>query len=45
MTYVDLFSGKTFRNFLPKMKKLIDKAGKRTAKGFLFREEGIQERS
>ena len=25
MTYVDLFSGKTFRNFLPKMKKLIDK--------------------
>ena len=45
MTYVDLFSGKTFRNFLPKMKKLIDKAGKRTTKGFLLRkiaQKGIQ---
>ena len=37
MTYVDLFSGKTFRNFLPKMKKLIDKAGKRTMKGALLK--------
>ena len=36
-TYVDLFSGKTFRNFLPKMKKLIDKAGKRTMKGALLK--------
>jgi len=45
MTYVDLFSGKTFRNFLPKMKKLIDKAGKRTTKGFLLKkiaQKGIQ---
>ena len=36
-TYIDLFSGKTFRNFLPKMKKLIDKAGKRTMKGALLK--------
>ena len=36
-TYKDLFSGKTFRNFLPKMKKLIDKAGKRTMKGALLK--------
>ena len=36
-TYVDLFSGKTFRNFLPNMKKLIDKAGKRTMKGALLK--------
>ena len=45
MTYVDLFSGKTFRNFLPKMKKLIDKAGKRTMKGALLKkiaQKGIQ---
>jgi len=44
-TYVDLFSGKTFRNFLPKMKKLIDKAGKRTMKGALLKkiaQKGIQ---
>jgi len=37
MTYVDLFSGKTFRNFLPKMQKLINKAGKRTMKGALLK--------
>ena len=37
MTYVDLFSGKTFRNFLPKMQKLINKAGKNTMKGALLK--------
>ena len=42
MTYIDLFTGKTFRNFLPKMKKLIDKAGKRTTKGFLLRKVGTK---
>ena len=42
MTYVDLFSGKTFRNFLPKMKKLIDKAGRRTTKGFLLKKVAQQ---
>jgi len=33
----NLFTGKTFKNFLPNMKKLIDKAGKRTTKGFLLK--------
>ncbi len=42
MTYIDLFTGKTFRNFLPKMKKLIDKAGKRTTKGFLLKKVGTK---
>ena len=42
MTYVDLFTGKTFRNFLPKIKKLIDKAGKRTTKGFLLKKIGTK---
>ena len=36
-TYIDLFSGRTFKNFLPKMQKLINKAGKRTMKGALLK--------
>ena len=36
-TYIDLFSGRTFKNFLPKMQKLISKAGKRTMKGALLK--------
>jgi len=38
MTYVDLFTGKTFKNFLPKMQKLIQKAGRNTMKGKVLKE-------
>ena len=38
MTYVDLFTGKTFKNFLPKMRKLIQKAGRNTLKGKVLKE-------
>ena len=37
IAWKNLFTGKTFKNFLPQMKKLIDKAGKRTTKGFLLK--------
>ena len=37
IAWKNLFTGKTFRNFLPNMKKLIDKAGKRTMKGALLK--------
>ena len=37
IAWKNLFTGKTFKNFLPNMKKLIDKAGKRTTKGFLLK--------
>ena len=39
-TYVDLFTGKTFKNFLPKMRKLIQKAGRNTMKGKVLKEIG-----
>ena len=39
-TYVDLFTGKTFRNFLPKMRKLIQRAGRNTMKGKVLKEIG-----
>ena len=42
MTYVDLFTGKTFRNFLPKMQKLVNRAGNRTTKGFLLKKVAQQ---
>ena len=38
MTYVDLFTGKTFKNFLPKMQKLIQRAGRNTMKGKVLKE-------
>jgi len=38
MTYVDLFSGRTFKNFIPKMQKLIQRAGRNTVKGKLLKE-------
>jgi len=34
----DLFTGKTFKNFLPKMRKLIQKAGRNTLKGKVLKE-------
>ena len=37
-TYIDLFTGKTFKNFLPKMQKLIQKAGRNTMKGKVLKE-------
>ena len=39
-TYVDLFTGKTFKNFLPKMQKLIQRAGRNTMKGKVLKEIG-----
>ena len=42
IAWKNLFTGKTFKNFLPNMKKLIDKAGKRTTKGFLLKKVAQQ---
>ena len=42
IAWKNLFTGKTFKNFLPNMKKLIDKAGKRTTKGFLLKKVGTK---
>ncbi len=42
IAWKNLFTGKTFKNFLPQMKKLIDKAGKRTTKGFLLKKVAQQ---
>ena len=38
IAWKNLFTGKTFKNFLPKMQKLIQKAGRNTMKGKVLKE-------